>query len=246
MSNEIEFPPVNSSDLADYLCFIADSSQRPQSVVNTFVCALKQLFLSQSIHDITKDIHIVRLISAIVKSQTKKPMKRSTVLPVGKITSMFLEWGENKNLSLKFLRIKAITLLALALMLRPSDIAPKATIFEVESECEKSIEFTKDMLDFTNEGVHVTLFGIKNDAERKGFNVFLPKNNTNSMLDPVETLKYYIERTEDVRSDNGVFLAIKSPYKALTAAAVAKVLQDCLNLAGLSHQRFSAKSFRPT
>jgi integrase len=56
----------------------------------------------------------------------------------------------------------------------------------------------------------------------------------------------YIERTEKVRTDSAVFLALRSPFKAISASAIAKVLDEAIGLAGLSGQGFSAKSFRPT
>ena len=61
-------------------------------------------------------------------------------------------------MSLKHLRLKAITLLALALMLRPSDVAPKATIFDANTGDIQTVLFTTDMLEFCADGVKVTFF----------------------------------------------------------------------------------------
>ena len=65
-------------------------------------------------------------------------------------------------------------------------------------------------------------------------------------MDPVHTLHSYIQRTEPFRSDGAVFIGLKRPFKAISAASVAKILDSSISRAGLSGQGFSAKSFRPT
>ena len=154
-------------------------------------------------------------------------------------------WGDNTKMPLKFLRIKTISLLAIALMLRPSDIAPNATFFEKDSHEEKKFTFTTDMLNFSDNAVEVTLFGTKNDLQRKGFVVSLPIHVDTSIC-PVLALRCYITRTELLRRDKAVFIALKAPFGALSSAAVAKDLQSCVDMSGLKGRGFSAKSFRPT
>lgn len=92
----------------------------------------------------------------------------------------------------------------------------------------------------------MSLFGIINDTQRTGFQVLLPKSDI-SKLDPVQTLLDYIDRTDDKRAPNGpAFLVLTSPYNALEASTVAKILEEFIALAGLAGKVFSAKSFRPT
>jgi hypothetical protein len=170
-------------------------------------------------------------------------MRKSQVLPVTKFSQLFLNWGTNDSLSTKMLRLKAITLLALAFMLRPSDIAPKATLFH--DDTEQKLTFTTDMVHFSSEGLCLTFFGIKNDVHRTGFEVMVPKH-ANSLLDPGLTLIDYLARTEPVRQDKSVFLSLRSPFSPLSAAGIGSVLQEAIALAGLAGQGFSAKSFRPT
>ena len=188
---------------------------------------------------------ISRLCSALIKSGTSIPLKHSTVLPIEPFNNMFEAWKENANLTLSDLRLKAITLLAFSLMLRPSDIAPKALFFDNLTGETKKFIFSTDMIEFTSEGLKVCFLGIKNDAQRSGFQVFLP-STPNSKLDPVATIKEYINRTEPYRSDRGVFLSLNKPYKAISAASVSKILEKSISLVGLAGQGFSAKSFRPT
>ena len=92
----------------------------------------------------------------------------------------------------------------------------------------------------------IPFFGIKNDTARTGFDVQIPRSR-NDKVDPVQTLQDYIARTDSHRSGNGpVFLTLRSPYTALEAASIAKILEESIILAGLGGQGFSAKSFRPT
>ena len=241
----IVFPPDETRYLADFLCSLCDHSERPQSVLATAMAALSHVYCALDLRDITKDVHITRLISALVKSGTIRAMKRSTVLPIERFTEMFKEWGPNEILSIKQLRLKAITLLALSLMLRPSDVAPNAKYFDEETLSLQKVLFTTDMLKFDDDGVHVTFFGIKNDVQRAGFVVFLPMN-VDPIIDPVSCVKCYISRTEDIRSDKAVFLSLKLPYKGLASSSIANILEESIELAGLGGQGFSAKSFRPT
>ena len=43
-----------------------------------------------------------------------------------------------------------------------------------------------------------------------------------------------------------VFLTLRKPYSAISAATVGQILHDCIVTAGLGGQGYTAKSFRPT
>ena len=227
-----------------YLCTVANASLRPKSVIASNIAALSNLYFHQELTDITKDPCISRLITAIVKSGSLIPLRSAKVLPVSAFVDIFQTW-DNNHVPVPDLRLKAITLLALSLMLRPSDIAPRAKIFDFISGEEKSYLFKTDMLTFSPEGVQVTFHGIKNDIDRSGFKVFLPRLEDRN-LDPVECLEVYLRRTQHLRTDGAVFISLRKPFKALSASAVAKVLESAILRAGLGHMGYSAKSFRPT
>lgn len=241
----INFPPTETNEMAEIICFLAENSARPQSCVNTFIAAIKQVFRAYKMRDISEDFAIRRLVTAVTKAQTERPMKRSTVLPINQLLTTMKLWGDNSTMPIKFLRIKAISLMAISLMLRPSDIAPNATFFERDSLDEKKVIFSTNMVVFKDNVMEVTLFGTKNDMDRKGFVVSLPAHSDKSIC-PMATLKCYLERTAPFRRDKAVFLSLKAPYGPLSSSAVAKDLQTCLDLAGLKDSGFSAKSFRPT
>jgi hypothetical protein len=165
-------------------------------------------------------------------------------MPTSSFHDLFLKWEDNNTLDIKALRLKAITLLALTAMLRPSDIAPNAQT--VDTDGVRKVVFAVDQVAFSDEDAKIQFFGIKNDTKRTGFEIVLPRASI-VKLDPVQTLQDYIERTKNYRSsDNAIFLTLRPPYKALVASSIAKVLEEAITLAGLGGQGFSAKSFRPT
>jgi hypothetical protein len=88
---------------------------------------------------------------------------------------------------------------------------------------------------------------LKNDLQRTGFEVTIPASSE-PRLDPVAALQTYIGRTSQLRPHNSspLFLSLKAPYQAVSAPVISQVLEEAIDLAGLQHQGFRAKSFRPT
>ena len=102
---------------------------------------------------------IARLVTALVKCETAKPMHRSKVMPIQPFNELFSDWGSNWTLNLEDLRLKMITLLAIAVMLRPSDIAPRSLIVS-----EENLVMSTDQVVFDQQGsAKLYFFGIKND-----------------------------------------------------------------------------------
>ena len=117
----IPFSLGDSAAIASYLCHLAEKSARPQSVRKSTRAALQHLYNALDLPSSLETEEIVLLQSALIKSGTTIPMSRSKVMPIAPFRNLFLSWEPVKEL-----RLKAITLLALTLMLRPSDIAPKS------------------------------------------------------------------------------------------------------------------------
>lgn len=246
VENKIEFPPKSSAHIADFMCGLADSSHRPQSVLKSTLAAISCLYQAKRLDIITSGNEIQYLKDALVKSSTSRPMERSKVIPVKPFNVLFTKWPDNDRLSIKDLRMKAVTLMALTLMLRPSDIAPKGEQFDPEKNKIEKIVFCTKHIKFLQDGsIVVDFFGIKNDSKRTGFEVHLPAA-TNPKLDPCKTIQDYICRTASLRGDDGaVFLSLNQPYKAIDASTVSDILTQAISLAGLGGQGFKPKSFRP-
>lgn len=242
------FPPTDTATIANFYCHIADSSQKPRSQLKTSAAALSWMFKSRNLPDISQDFDLQHLIISLVKSGTSLPMQRSQVMPVDSFTKLFRDWPDNGMLSVKQLRLKAICLLSLVAMLRPSDIAPKAVIFNHDTLQSSNVVFSTDHIVFNEDGSMCIVFhGIKNDSTRTGFKVSVSPASDKKVC-PVDALHEYIIRTECWRPNpqRPVFLSLKAPFKPIDAATVGKILQEAIKLAGLSSTQFTPKCFRPT
>ena len=68
------------------------------------------------------------LYTVLVKVFTRSPMTYSKVMHAKSFRDLFLTWDLNDILDINKLRVNAIVLLALSVMLRPSDIEFKETV----------------------------------------------------------------------------------------------------------------------
>ena len=170
---------------------------------------------------------------ALIKHGTLSPQGRTPIPPIQPILALFKKWECNESLSIDKLRQKCISLLCLTAMCRPSDIAPRLGFFR------RQIRFNDD------NSATITFFGIKNDSQRKGFEIKLSPASDQS-LDPVKALKCYLQRTSEngvTDGDTHVFRSLNSPADGISASTVAKVLRSCLSEAGLADE-YTARSFR--
>ena len=248
-SYNCSFPPDKEADFVEFLCVIADSSDKPKSQLNCTMAAASKLYKALNLPNVTMMDTVKGFVTALVKSQTSQPRLRSSVMPVSAFTQLFSAWPDNEELAIGKLRMKALALLALTLMLRPSDVAPKAVKFDPVSHSATTIVFSVNHICFNDDGsLSATFFGIKNDTDQSGSEVKLPPTKV-KRLDPVGTLRCYVERTAAIRSqssDNAVFLPLQAPFHAIKASTISTILVDAIKEAGLEGQGYSAKSYRPT
>ncbi len=246
VENNVLFPPTSDTVLVEFLCDTADNSLRPCSVLKSTSAAIGCYYEAFNKPNPCLNGHMQRLIHGLVKSGTWRPMYRSKIMPVTAFTQLFEAWPANEDLTIRNLRLKAITLMALAFMARPSDFAPKGVVMNSNLEPEK-MTFSVDQLHFEECALTVNFFGIKNDSSRSGFEVKIP-GSTNAQLDPVSCMRVYIQRTTLQRfpPERPVFLTLRRPFRGLSGAGIASVLNETIRLAGLDPKVFSAKSFRPT
>ena len=247
-SHSIPFPPASTKDLADFLMYLTQSSQAPRAQLNTAGAALTSLYNALHMHNFIHEPQIQLLITGAVKAGTSTPAKKSLVMPVAPLRHMLYSLGDNMQMDIDKLRLKALTSLALVCMLRPSDIAPRTN--EVDATTGNSTRriFGASQVRFRDNAVTITFLGIKNDTSRSGFEVTLPASQ-DKLLDPVHTLQTYLLRTEACRRQidrEPVFITLQEPYHAISADTARHILDNAINLAGLSGHGFSAKCFRPT
>ena len=245
LESDTEFPNISQSTLADYLCCIAAETGRPKSVLNLTLAAVASMVEALKIPSpITADIN--RLVTGLIKSGTTAPMQRSKVMPVEPFKRLFRKWNVNEILKIESLRLKCVTLLALAMMLRPSDIAPHATLIDKDGKVSQ-MKITVDQVKFAESGhMVISLHGIKNDYHRDGFDVVVTPSSE-AKVDPVDAMKVYIQRTAHIRpAHRALFLSLKRPFDAISATTVTRILEKAIILAGMKSEGYSAKCFRPT
>ena len=244
--NSYTFPPDSSHCIAEYLCYVAKKSDRPKSVLNGTMAALSALYNILELKN-PCNFHVRMLYTALIKTHTRQPRLRTKVMPVEPFHILFESWKDNNELPVKMLRLKCIVLLALAFMLRPSDIAPKAMAYDCDSDSFKLFVFSRSQVTFSDEGVRIMFFGIKNDSSRDGFEVCIPSCD-NVKLDPVSALHVYMSKTKHLVSGDShpVFIGLNRPYNAISAATVGSILAEAISLAGLDSSMFTPKCFRPS
>ena len=246
--NGIVFPPSEGAVITEYLCVVADVSNRPKSILKITSAALSCLYNTYNLPNPLCLTVVHNFMLALIKSGTDVAMKRTPTLPISAFYSLFQNWNSNENLSLCDLRLKVITLLSILLMLRPSDIAPRSVEFCPNDKNISRTIFKINQVVFQDDGsVSFTFHGIKNDTDRKGFVCSLPPCSDRK-VDPVSALKCYIDRTAMYRHspEDALFLTLSHPYRAISAGTVSSILREAISKAGLDGMGFSAKSFRPT
>ena len=181
-----QFPPSKEAVLVDFLCTVADGSEKPSSQLRCTLAAVGNVYRAMSLPNLADSGAVKGFVCPLTKSQTTQPRERSRVMPPSAFTNLHNAWPDNEHLSTKQLRMKAISLLALSLLLRLSDIAPKAVKFDPESKDTNRIVFSEDLLQFNSDGsLVVTFLGIKNDTDRSGAVVSLPPAR-DSKVDPIQ------------------------------------------------------------
>ena len=149
---------ATTATVADFMCSLAKLSTHPKALLNTTSAAFSQLYRALGVPSlVNKDIY--KLLTGITKAETTQPMMQSEVMPRKPFITMFKEWGVNERLLTADLWLKAVTLLALTIMLRPSDIAPRS-IHILQQGIVNSNVFTHDKVFFTEQGMVLYLHGV--------------------------------------------------------------------------------------
>lgn len=114
LSRRQTFPPECEHVLVDFILSIPKgSNRRPKATLKVTHAALSALYEArgQVIPVNVQDLH-TSLMTA-VKLCTTDAVERSSVMPVETLKQLFASWGINSELSVRQLRMKAVTLLTL-------------------------------------------------------------------------------------------------------------------------------------
>jgi len=85
-------------------------------------------------------------------------------------------------------------------MLRPSDAAPKGKLHTADGSSD--LVFSVDQVEFSENAATFTLFGIKHDTSRSGFEVYIQRASEEKIY-PIATLEDNIARTNSIRAVAG-------------------------------------------
>jgi hypothetical protein len=241
------FPPNNQAILAEFLLEIAAGTERPKAQLTNVSAVMSCMSEILEIPNLMQSPTLQRLMQSLIKTQTVVPRIHTPVMPIEPFMDLFRSWPDNMILGLHELRIKTLALLALTVMLRPSDVAPRAETIDLDTGIASRFIMTPSQVKFEKDGsLTLWLHGIKNDMARDGFQINIPPASEDK-IDPVTALKAYIQRTTSMRTkSNALFLTLRQPFKGISSATVAKDLDLAIRYAGLNGKGFSAKSFRPT
>lgn len=139
--------------------------------------------------------------------------------------------GPNSELPLPVLSQKVVILVALACLLRVSEIA--------------SIDASS--LSFSSTGAKFTLLRLRKAQRSGAFQSFSLPAFSNSSCCPVEALRSYVDRTAPRRNNtniNYLFIALISPFKMVTASTISRWIRRILLSSGIDTQVFGAHSAR--
>lgn len=234
VSNSLSFPPeqaTRSAIIAEFLLFKAKQSERPESMLRSIRAALTHYFDSIDISE-PFCLALRHFSTALVKAETTRPAGRTPIMPIKPFTDMFNNWPDNDKLTTSKLRLKAVTLLTISTLARCSDLAPTNTL-------------KRDQIHFNTDGsLTLKMFGIKNDTDRKGFEIRVEKSSIQK-CDPVQTLKDYMTRTAKKVVPKAVFVKTNSPNDPISARGIAEILRAAIKEAGLSDV-YTPRCFRPS
>lgn len=151
---QLTFLPTSNTVIADFQWETADRTVRLNAILRTSIGALGHLYMVKGMPNVMYCPEIKLLVTGLVKSGTLAPIKRSSVMPIQNFHRLFKEWPDNEAIDIKQLCLKTITLLALSLMLRLSDIVPNVSVTcsdHVDQICFNSnkVQFFQDKAKFT-------------------------------------------------------------------------------------------------
>ena len=229
--------PTTTAAVAHFLNYISQHVERPGPILISASAAIAGMYKGSNHADPTKNQLLAMLKQAIINTGTKRPRKNTPTFPVEKLTNYIVTLGDNNIMNIKDLRAKAISLLALVGLFRPSDLAL----------------LTQGQITFTDTSLSLANFGGKTDKNKEGIPTTITAA-TSPALCPVRTLRAYINKTADIRAKidgSPIFIYLDKSVKsrsdgvaALSAERVAKIMTMTLVAAGI--EETTARSFRKT
>jgi len=227
-----------SNSLDSILSFLADCSSSGSAYrsINVHRSMFSSTLPQVEGFDIGKHPLVTRLMRGIFN--TRPPAAKYTSMWDVNVVLRYLTEHMSRNDSLRIIQLSAKTaiLLALTTMMRISELA--------------SID--AGSIRFSTEGVAFSLLNLRKSQRSgslHGFSVkCLPSGPSATAFCPVQTLRSYLEATENRRTDaesrGRLFISTVRPFGAVTSSTVGNWMKDILREAGVDTCSFSAHSTR--
>lgn len=172
---------------------------------------------------------IKRFLKGVYKTKPPRPRYRFTWDPA--IVLKYIDaLGPNAQLSLELLSKKLLTLLALTTAHRVQTFSLINTTNVLSSQNEIQI-LIPDLIKTSNPDNYQPVLR-------------LPFYEKNVNICVATTLLYYIKRTEQIRSNNTLFLSYKKPFKKVSCQSLSRWIKETLLKSGIDTQMFKAHSTR--
>lgn len=221
-----------STTLAFVLEFLANlhGAGKSYSTINVHRSMLSKTLPHFEGHPVGSHPLVKGLLSGCFNINPPKPRYNSSWDP-NVVVSYMASLGENSSLPLSKLSHKTAVLLALASLLRVSELA--------------SINFQS--VTFSSSGVNFTLLKPRK-AQHSGplQSIFIPSLREPGCC-PVETIKAYVDATAPHRNHsniNSLFVSCNKPHRNITSNTVSGWIRSSLAAAGIDTSVFSAHSTR--
>ena len=230
INNNYNYFPTTTAAVAHYFREISEKSERPGPSLITASAAIAGMYKGSQHADPTKNQLLTMLKQAIVNTGTKRPRTNTPVFPVDQLTEHISSWGDNSKLNIGQIRAKAICLLALVGLFRPSDL----TLINLGH------------LTFSDTGVSIKNFGGKTDKDMAGIPTTITRAS-DILLCPVAALQNYIDKTKTTRESmeqKPVFVYLNNRPERLGSQRIANIMKTTLMKAGIDDT--TARSFRKT
>jgi len=220
-----------SSNIANVLDFFTSlyKSNLGYSAINTSRSALSLLL--PPIDGFTIGTHplVKRALKAIGKMKPPRPRYTST-WDVNDVLDVFRKWSNNSDLSIKFLTLKMVGLLALVSAQR---------VQTLKAINVSSIRISGNVINiFISANIKTSKPGGQQPC------ILLTKYPHEVKLCVVNTITEYLSRTRVYRQHDQLLLSLESPYNAVTSQTISRWLKLLLKEANIDVSMYKAHSFR--
>jgi len=202
------------------------------SMLNTTRSALSLLFPYFEGRSIGDHYIIKRLLKGFAKSKPPRPKYNATWDPKSILT--YIEsLGECETWSLKTLSLNLVTMLALitAQRVQTLSLIKVSNLAMYESYAEILIP---DRIKTSG-------------PTRVQPNLIIPKFESNPKCCVFEFLKLYLKCTENLRNKNNcdnLLISFQKPHSKISSQTIGRWIKECMSLAGIDTEKFSAHSCR--